>query len=257
MKRALLAIPTYGSTQPESSVAAQKCRDPQDENMASVTLWMQTRSLLAYNFNDCVATCLNNGFDYFAMLHSDVAAQDGWLSILLEEMLDADADVIHAPVAIKNHDGFTSTAIAYVDDDWSPKRRITTTELQQLPWTFDVDTIRRHLDSDALWLLPNTGCLLMKADSWLKDFPGFTIRDRIQHCGDIFSAECVPEDWNFGFWCGRNGLRVAGTRKVVTKHYGRAPHPNNQPWGHETDIGYLAEKSGQRIVRTDTEASVV
>jgi hypothetical protein len=212
---------------------------------------------LANNFNRGVATCLSNGFEYFAMLHTDLAAQAGWLSIMMDEMEQTDADVIHAPAAIKNHEGLTSTAIAYEDDVWSCKRRITTTELQTLPETFDISTIQHHLDADALWLLPNTGCILMRADTWLKDFPGFTIHDRIIRDGDTWSQDVVPEDWNFGYWCGRNDVSVFGTRKVVTTHYGMYPHPNNQAWGLKIDTGWQVEKENGKFTKTLTTELVI
>lgn len=255
MKRILLAQPHYGPIESESYLAAQRCRD-KNHNI-EVTVCRKTCSLLAHNFNNHLTACLNNDYDYFAMLHPDIEAQDGWLSLLLDELELVDGDVIHAPVAIKNQDGFTSTAIAYEDDDWSLKRRITTTELQKLPETFDAEIIRHHLDQDALWLLPNTGCMLMRAGTWLKDFPGFTIRDRVHREGDCWLSDVLPEDWNFGFWCGRNGVEVFGTRKVITKHYGRMAHPSNQAWGHATDIGWEAAKNGQHHIKIEHEELVV
>lgn len=252
MSRVLIAQPGYGPVEPESWAAASKAVSKGDGHQATI---LRTRSsLLAHNFNDCLAVCLNNSYDYFAMLHVDMNVPAGWITKLMVEMDECECDVIHAPAAIKDGRGLTSTAIAYADEDWGLTRRITTTELNNLPETFTVETIRDHLDADAKWLLPNTGCMLMRADSWLKDFPGFEVRDRIRrHTEEIWVSEVLPEDWNFGLWCGRNGIEVAGTRKVVTEHFGRVGHSSNQTWGQETDSFWADRQSGVAPVKMEVQ----
>src|SRR5215471_7104271 len=61
------------------------------------------------NYSSLLCICLNNPtpFDYFAMLHSDIEPQPGWLDILYEEMQAMEADVISAVVPIKNDQGTT------------------------------------------------------------------------------------------------------------------------------------------------------
>ena len=242
MSTILLAQPGYGCIETESHSAAQRAvtKGTGDE----LRVLRTKSSLLAHNFNDCLAVCLNNGYEYFAMLHVDMAADPGWLTVLKDEMLASNSEVIHAPAAIKDGRGLTSTAIAYSDEDWSLVRRVTMTELQKLPETFTADDVRESFDTEALYLLPNTGCLLMKADTWLKDFPGFEVRDRIRrYDSKIWVSEVIPEDWNFGYWCGRNDVPVAGTRKVVTHHFGRIDHHTATIWGQPTD-DYWHERKG-------------
>lgn len=195
--------------------------------------------LIARSFNMCLADCRNEGnYDYFGLLHSDVAADPGWVDTLMEEMDKSGADIIHAVAAIKNMHGLTSTALAYSDDEWAPVRKITTSELQTLPETFDIDALRECYDSEAVRLLPNTGCLLMRCGEWFDSFPGFAVLDRMIFDGDKWQAQTVPEDWNLGHWAARNGVKVVGTRVVVTEHWGRAPYPSNQAWGMEVDPYY-------------------
>jgi hypothetical protein len=88
-------------------------------------------------------------------------------------------------------------------------------------------------------LLPNTGCILIKLGDWIDNFPGFEVRDRLATINGIRIAQTISEDWNFGYWAERNGLKVAGTRAVVTEHWGRAPYPSNQSWGAPVDEDWL------------------
>lgn len=203
----------------------------------SVYSWRSQTSLLANNFNGCVEKCLQAGdFDAFALIHSDIEASDGFIATLLTECERLGLDAIHAVVPIKNHDGYTSTAVAYSDNEWDTVRRITVKELAKLPTSFDIETLKEVYDPNAIRLLPNTGCLLMKCGDWLNDFPGFEIMDRIERTRDGgWDARVVPEDWNFGHWAARNGVKVGGTKAVKIKHWGRQPYPNDEQWGKEVD----------------------
>lgn len=255
MSKILLSHPGYGLVDHRSHATTRRAVEDGDGH--TVHLLPTSSSLLAHNFNDCVAAALNNDYEYFGMLHTDIEIKEhGWLTVLVSEMNANGTDVIHAPAAIKDHRGITSTAIAYSDDDWALTRRLTTSELQQLPETFDISDIKETIDGDALWLLPNTGCLVMRADTWLKDFSGFEIKDRIRrHSEKIWISEVVPEDWNFGLWCGRNQVSVAGTRKVVTHHYGMTDHPTSFKWGPQVDEFWLAKKDNRDQI--DTVAMVI
>lgn len=242
--RILLAQPGYGSSDEESFRSAFGASR---RGSVHVDIFHKRASLLARNFNICLSACLNGGYDYFAMLHTDMAADGCWLDTLLDELHAGDYGVIHAPALIKDAHGCTSTAVAYSDDEWELRRKITSTELQRLPETFDADILREVYDPEVLYLLPNTGCLLMRADTWLKDFPGFEIKDKIvrNEMGE-WEDEGVSEDWLLGYWCGRNGIPVAGTRKVVTHHFGRMDHPNNTPYGSPVDLHWKKHNQLQR-----------
>lgn len=237
--RVFIGQPYGGWIEPESDYAARHASFIKEE-VSCKLVRVHESCLVARGFNTCLALCLQEGgFDYFALLHSDLAPVSGWVDVMLGEMNRIGADVIHASAAIKNTVGRTSTAVAYSDDEWDPVRQITTTELQQLPMTFDAETLRECYDPEILRLLPNTGCILMRVGDWLDEFPGFEVRDRLIWRDGKRMAATVPEDWNFGHWADRNGLKVAGTRAVATDHYGRAAYPSTQAWGAPVDEDWL------------------
>jgi hypothetical protein len=237
-KRVFLGMPYNGKIEPETwDTALDALKSPKGLN---VYAWRSNWSLLERSFNDCLEKCLNRGdCDYWLLLHSDLGLSHGFLPAMIAEIEHHDLDALHAVVPIKNSEGLTSTAVAYSDDPWDTVRRITTTELKSLPDTFDIDTIRERYDPNAKILLPNTGCLMFRIGDWLNDFPGFAGHNRMMLYGDTWKAEVVPEDWNFGYWAAANGVRVGGTKAVVTKHYGRQYFPNNDAWGHEVDPNWL------------------
>lgn len=221
-------------------------------------------SLLAFGFNQLWRYCLNskNPFDYFCLLHADVSPQGYWLDLLIEALETGGYDAIHAPVAIKDERGVTSTGIGPLGD-WMPVRKITTTELKRLPEVFDIEDCRRELDVPHDWyLLPNTGCLVIKLGKWCRRFPGFQVRDRMVvrypsghaiPCEDFIDdpelpegaehdCQVMPEDWNFGRWMAANGKRVAGCRRVSTWHFGSKPFPSEIAWGSwATDPGHQSK----------------
>jgi predicted O-methyltransferase YrrM len=239
--RILLAHPSYGAVERES-YDSEKLSVPHDSQI-EVHILPPRCSLLAHSFNDAVVACnRRGGYDAFALIHADISCQAGWLAKMWQIMQDRELQVLHTVAPIKNSDGLTSTALAYSDDPWSLVRRLTMTELHKLPATFDINDIREHLDPNATALLPNTGCLLVRAGTWLEDFPGFAIMDRIQRNGEDWDSDVVPEDWNFGFWCARTGLSVGGTREVRLSHWGRSGFHNNDIWGMETDKHWLEKQ---------------
>lgn len=154
-------------------------------------------------------------------------------------------------------------------------RKITTRELERLPETFTVEDCLEHLDWSGehpfkqlmkespinLCMLPNTGCMMVRLGDWAYQFPGFMIMDRlVMELEDgVHQRPCVvqspwgphlqlpkdrdkrrmtqtvPEDWNFGKWCARQGLKVGATTKVVTNHWGLARFTckRGSGWGDE------------------------
>jgi hypothetical protein len=244
IRKSFVAIPYSHTIEP---AAWEGVRDSVygHEGLA-VNAWRNRSSLLAHNFNECVCKGLkDNEFDYIALLHSDMGVSKGWIGTGIQEMDSHGFDVIHAPAAIKNGSGLTSTAGAYVDDEWAVVRRLTMKELRKLPTTFGIDELREHLDADLLRLLPNTGCMIMKVGPWLRDdFPGFQILSRINRSYGDPLADVVPEDWNFGHWADRNGIKVGGTTAIVTRHVGPQEYPSDGSWGEEVDTFW---KSAQEV----------
>lgn len=231
-KLVFLARPAHSHYEPESDYAA-KCGVADDSPIIVHTAAVR-QSMTCSNCNKLLSHCMTERkYDYFAMLHSDVAPAEGWVDTLVRELEQNGLDVIHAPCAYKGKDWLTSTGVVYSTDMWSAPRRITTTELKRLPQTFDLDTLRRVYDPHAERLLINTGCMVALTDA-LADFPGFTMLDRIIKSESGWTAQTVSEDYVFSHWCAENGLRVGGT-KVATTHFSRIGYSTADAWGPERD----------------------
>lgn len=211
-------------------------------------------SLLAMGFNQLWCNALNaRKYGYFLLLHADISFRTrGFLDVMLRELERNKLDAIHVPQAIKDGRGLTSTGLGNGNDPWARIRRITLTELQELPPTFvlqdAVELLGKtgHVPEPPVFC-PNTGCLLVKLGRWSWDFPGFTIQDKLETRVDD-RGRCyrhpvtIPEDWNFGFWMQRKGLRVGGCRKVRADHHAKhLSFANDGPGQEARDEGYLLD----------------
>lgn len=241
--RAYVAVPYSHGIEPEAWSSSRDCL----RGHAGIVADIRSRSfsILTSNFNKSIVSCLNSKhYDYVCLHHSDIQAAPGWLGMMIRDMEAVGAEVMHAAAAIKNADGFTSTAIAYSEDRWEPIRKITMHELHKLPEVFNIKHIQEVIDPTAKRLCPNTGVLVMKVTDKFLDFPGFSNLDRIVRVSEgCWQEQVVPEDWNFGHWCADAGIDVWGTRKVVTHHWGRQRFSSDQIWGLQTDPGW-ANRSG-------------
>ena len=201
-----------------------------------VTVRANQSSLLAYNFNTLWAEALNRrqelGLTHFAMLHSDVVPEPGWLDILLEEQALVGIDLLSCVIPIKDGRGLTSTAIV------SPTNAIRRLTL----W----DLIEGFYANRSLPLLEQEGRLLVNTGCWVCDFTqpwvekvSFQCQDKIvKNEEGRFVAHNVPEDWHFSMQCHRLGVSVAATRVVELAHLGEAEYRNDHVWGTwQTDEG--------------------
>lgn len=201
-------------------------------------------SALAQNFNILWCHALNmvhqgQLVDYFAMLHNDCEPQPGWVDELISELEASDLDVLGAAVAIKDHHGLTSLAIARDDgDSWGIKCRLTLKEIYDLPQTFTSRDVGGKL-------LINTGCWVCRFDPARMPGLHFRMNDRIyfDSARDAYVAQMEPEDWNFSRQCHALGLRVGATRKVQVEHVGQKRFTNKEPWGDPFDSVYLSEST--------------
>ena len=352
--RIYLTLPSYENHEVDMMQVAYRGAVPDGHDYLIRACPRKGCSLLANAFNSGWVDCLNstsnpqpdNGgpFDYWCLLHGDVEPSEHFLHVMIQEMEEHKLNALHAVVAIKDNRGITSTGIGPISRKWSPTRKITTTELQQLPQTFTISDCLQFLDwgtypvdknkwvrwkqieddynktatpaantyirflldmigevpkpfqyprdsafgklihhpTDTtpvdLCLLANTGCLLVKLDDWCWEFPGFVIEDRLvedingtekepllisretrrytDNVGDyedhhelsqyrgMRKTQNVPEDWAFGRWMARKGLRMGATTKVTTRHWGKLPFVTSDPWGGEkTDQWYLGCKT--------------
>jgi hypothetical protein len=110
-------------------------------------------TVLPLNCNTLWAEALNRhereGTEWFAMLHSDVAAEPGWLDTLVDEANRLSADVLSVVVPIKDRRGSTSTAIAHPQDDCRTFCRLTLSQVKHpaFPVTFDLEAACNALKS--------------------------------------------------------------------------------------------------------------
>lgn len=201
-------------------------------------------SLLPDAFNSLWVDCLNqrgkHGFTHFAMLHSDIAPEDGWVDTLVSELERTGADLISAVSPIKDTRGVTSTAIDDQRDPWTVLRRLTLKEVYNLPETFGA--------AEAGWighrLLVNTGCWVCRLDRpWVEqcDTVFFEIKTRIIRENGGFTRQVIPEDWAFSRAVQDAGGRVLATRLVRLHHYGFHAYSNASPWGHWNEDEKRAE----------------
>lgn len=202
-------------------------------------------SLLACGFNMLWTQALEladqGEFTHFAILHSDIAAERGWLDKLMAAMEEHEAQVVSAVSPLKDGRGLTSTAVGE-PDPWDTARRLTTTEVTRLPETFGISAVAERPDQV---LLVNTGCMLVDIrGGWCRETNGengdamvyFTINDRVVREGERWVVKVRPEDWNFSRMAARQGARVMATRAVKLEHLGGFAYPNHSAWGScETD----------------------
>lgn len=263
--RVYLVMPFIDKAEPEAMAAANRAT----AGKYLVDGRFSRGSALCRGINTPWSTMCNSqpAYDYFAILHSDAEPEGHWLDIEIGEMEKHGFDAIHAFSAIKDSFGLTSTAYGRLDDPWAPVRRITTTEIEQLPETFGIADLERVLgrfgfgESD-LCMLCNTATIVIKVNKrtiegpgpfainrrtkrelrdWPRCFPGFTVFDRIvEDDPEFMVAESVSEDWWFGRWAAQNGLKVGCTSKVRINHYGRAAYSTDHAWGiHKRDEAFF------------------
>lgn len=165
--------------------------------------------------------------DRFAMHHDDIRCVPGWLDLLEDERERVNADILSVVIPINDERGLTSTCVLEKDPTVWNARRLTMTEIFNLPETF---TLER--------LAVNTGLWICRFDQpWVGHFPGFEIKTRINTSNDLKSPAVSGEDWEFSRWAHRYKIRVFATRKIEVHHRGTKEYGNHTPWGTwKTDI---------------------
>lgn len=228
--RVALAMPRYGNVNFMSVLRfLAQCTAGDVEIPEGSTISVGT-SLLQHTFNECLAHALDlrdeGKVTHFAMLHSDIEPQEGWLDILWREMQAHDADLISVVSPIKNTEGKTSTALGAIDDPWRITRYITSYEATQLPATFGPEDVCGPGEV----LLINTGCWLADLRRpWWDDF-AFNIHSKITRPeqGKRY-AETRPEDWEMSRSLREAGARYFATTAVRLIHYGEGGWANFLP----------------------------
>jgi hypothetical protein len=231
----VLATPHYGSSAmgyADTLMGAQ--RTPGLARL--VTIVKCNSSLLPTSFNEGLSIALTlreqGKCTHFAMVHSDILAESGWLDTLWSEMWTHDADLVSTIVPIKNDSGRTSTAIGDADDLWKVKRCLFLNEMHKYPATFGRESV---CADDTEVLLVNTGCWLADLRKpWWDDF-AFNLHSRIireeityQSVAGVvtpaaeigYRVETRSEDWEMSHHLHRHNARVMVTQRVKLRHEG-------------------------------------
>jgi hypothetical protein len=235
-----LAMPRYARSVACADAAHAFYRASKRNDVTRLELRKAT-SLAIRCFNLMWCDALNSrqkyGITHFAMQHDDVAPDEGWLDVLLDELTASGADMLSAVVPIKNGCGCTSTAVDLEGAPWIT-RRLTMHEVHQLPETFGL--------ADIPWRLP-TSQLVVNSGLWVCDFTKpwveqvcFGDQTRIIQLPDgEFACEDISEDWDFSRQLNALGLDIRATRKVGLYHE-RPEFTNREPWGAwQRDEGYF------------------
>jgi hypothetical protein len=199
-----------------------------------VSVLKATSSFSSMTFNLAFAEMLQRRdagrCDYFAMVHSDVAAEAGWLDRMLAEMHAADAGLISAVMPIKEPGGRTSTAIGVAGNRWVAKRFLSLDDLAKLPPTFGPE----HVCEPGEVLLVNNGCMVARADLPCWDSWEFNTYSRIVKRPDGGRhVEGRSEDYEMSHHIHDAGVRYVATYAVSVGHQGFVTWPN-QPKGTAT-----------------------
>jgi hypothetical protein len=193
--------------------------------------------MLTGNFNEQLCMAWNmrktHGTSHFVMLHGDISPQHAYADTLLDILSQTGADVVSAIVPIKGKDGYTSTAYGERLPNGKPiTTKLTMRDVFKLPETFGIE--------DTPWpdkaLLINTGLMAFRLDPWVREFLldepfGFENWCEENEDGEI-QSHALTEDWRFGLWLHKHGLKAVATRRVKLSHWGVMPYGNDSPWGN-------------------------
>lgn len=210
-------------------------------SVALPSIIMPTRHLVkvmpmrsaAGNYNHLWCNALNSrkvlNLTHFAMHHADIGAPPFWLDFLISELERYQADVISAVVPIKDTRGLTSTAVR--NNKTRHIRRITITELKDLPPTFGLKDLPWANEDDAL-LLNNALWVCRFTEPWVEEVCFHFNEFNIKRPDGQFQAGFFSEDWEFSEWCTVKGLKLMATHKLPIIHEGRADYVcDGSIWG--------------------------
>lgn len=234
MPKVLIGLPTYDdTTNARQALFLYLARS----DRLDTVLHTKQLSALCWCFNTLWAEALNDKtFDYFLLLHADIipVAPQRWITKLIGEAERAHADLLSVVAPLKAPHGFTSTAL--VSDAHPQYRRLTMTELAQLPETFRGADLARvygweNEPNTRLWV--NTGCMLADLrhhrDAWEEMY--FKMIDKVERQNGKFVATFQPEDWDFSEQAHARGLAVAATKAITLLHHGATDYRNDTVWG--------------------------
>lgn len=190
-------------------------------------------SALVHNFNHLWCEAVNlrlsgEPVEYFAMIHSDIVPEEGWLQRLIQIADRRNFDFLSVVSPIKDERGLVSAGLD--TSRWTP-RRFTLQEIHGMPETVDSEFARAKFGAP---LLINTGCMLIRmTQPWAREFFFDTSNGIAEENGRVFSI-FEPEDWKMSRWANARKLNVGMTRSIRLIHLGGAAYSNDAPWGKQS-----------------------
>jgi hypothetical protein len=159
-----------------------------------------------------------------------------FLDVLLDEMIDHNLSFISAAIPIKDARGIISCGVGD-PDSWTPIRRLTSYELQEMPETFDAS----DMGYPGYPLLHNDGLFVAdlsderfrttdKAGNLVCSFQ-FPRRSFRHPEHKKWVTEGLSEDFFFSRALHNVGIPSKVTRKLMIAHAGRGLWPSWQPCG--------------------------
>jgi hypothetical protein len=186
-------------------------------------------SALTRNFNELWCAALNErekGVTHFMMLHDDIAPEPWFADTMMDIMTSNNADVVSVIVPIKDHTGYTSTALDAPPFAGADPWRVTRLTMHEVYNDYPA-TFTRHN------LLINTGCMLVDIRKPWVEQVRFRFEDKIVKRNGKFYAENMPEDWLFSQDALKLGAKLYATRVVKVNHVGQIKFSNALTWGTE------------------------
>lgn len=210
----LMSVLHCGPPRTRASVVLPNGSAPQDELVVDPI----SGSLLPRVFNEAFGRAVCRGFQRFVMLHSDIAAEPGWLTKLVTLQERADADVLSVVMPLKDDRQLSSTAVHVPGEQY---RKLSVSECQhKCASVFDVhDPYLRQMQAQEL--LVNTGLMIMRLDRpWIKKWHGFQIRSRIVWQESACTVDTTGEDWDMSEQLNALGCSVKATTAIEAHHWG-------------------------------------
>lgn len=225
----VLATPRYGDDVIAASFTAYQNAEandlfPPEDSIQIVHRVSHRSSLLPNAFNSCLAESLNKRNDgvatHMALIHSDVAAEAGWLNRLASVMRKRGDAAVSAVVCLKETNRQkTTTAIGARGNIYEVRRMLTTADRLRMPETFSTADVASEPDDV---LLINTGMMLIDLRVPFFDDFAFRFRDDIliHPVTGKRQAYVCPEDWLASREMDAAGVPFSATWAVKTFHYG-------------------------------------
>jgi hypothetical protein len=248
MAKVFLACPLYDG---RLHVGAAKALYARASRGHTVSVAADTCSLLTANCNRHWSAALNRGqqqgYEWFAMLHSDVEPEEWWLDKSIDLAERHDADALSAVAPLKDSSGMTSTAIAHPSDRFRLFTQLTQAQVNHpsFPAVFDIEQAVAALaalpepltvpDVPISRLLVNTGCFVCRLDRPWCQRVHFANEDQLARDGGLFTAQFYGEDWLFSRRIAEEGGRVMATKSIRLKHWGSMAFESSEYWGAPRD----------------------